>query len=72
LPEVFASRSSATTLAELRRANRLPLDDQKFAEVLESLRQPFEWIGYYRARDGQLSWRREEAMTVPIDLPRLT
>ena len=60
---MFASRSSATTLAELRRANRLPLDDQKFAEVLESLRRRFEWIGFranYRARDGQLSWRGDD------------
>jgi hypothetical protein len=56
---VVASRSSAPTLAELGRASRPPLDDQKFAKVLESLRRRFDGIGFkasYRAWDGQLFW----------------
>ena len=56
---VVASRSTAPSLAELGRASRPPLDDQKSTEVIESLRRRFEGIGFraiVRAWDGQLFW----------------
>ena len=56
---VVASRSTAPSLAELGRAIRPPLDNQKSTEVIESLRRRFEGIGFrsiLRAWDGQLFW----------------
>jgi hypothetical protein len=56
---VVASRSTAPSLAELGRASRPPLDNDKTTEVIESLRRRFEGIGFrafLRAWDGQLFW----------------
>ena len=57
--EGVVASSDAPTLIELARASGLPLHDQNFAEVLESLRRRFDGIefrAFFRAWDGQLFW----------------